>query len=282
VGELPGHFSQILGDSAEDDFYALARAIGYGIIRRRNPTPGIDFVAEFSGTPAEIENSILLRPPYSPDGLTAFSVKSGDSESSDVTQLTDYVDQCRRSGDGVLQQIRGGVLVVGTTKTQHQLRDMLSQNVFCWDVRRLIFYSMKAKTVAQLSETGNVTEHPLGAGLSGGFVLAPLRGSSRSLIDAEVHVFVDDHELVVQGDHMRTILEQVYTTGLEPIVRAMRYDIRVRMSLHALGPIQRSVVADAYRRYYTAGNHPGLMTPVIQGLEMQSYATAPWTAMFRA
>ena len=278
MADLPGHFTQILGDSAEDDFYALARAIGYGIIRCRNPIPGIDFVADFSGT--TIENCVLLRPAHSPDGLTAFSVKSGDLSSSDVTELLDYIRKCQASDDQLLRQMKGGVLVVGTTKTQHQVNELLSQGLFCWDVKRLIFYSVKAKIVARLSETGRVIEYPLGSGITGGFVLAP-QGVSRSLIEAEVHAFVDDHNMVVQGDHLTTILDQVYAIGLRPIIQAMRYDVRMQMSLHALGPIQRKVVDEAYSNYYASGGHPGLMAPAVQGLEIQSYATAPWTAVFR-
>lgn len=280
MADLPGHFSQILGDSAEDDFYALARAIGYSLIRSRNPVPGIDFVAQFTGT--TIENCFLLRPTHSPDGLTAFSVKSGDFSASDVADLVNYVTTSKASGDPVLREMKGGVLVVGATKTQHEISRLLSQGVFCWDVRRLIFYSVKAKTVARLSETGRVLEYPLG-GVGGGFVLAPSpRGFvSSSLIEYEVHAFVDDHNLVVQGDHLTAILGQVYTIGLKPVIQAMRYDVRIRMSLHALGPIQRRIVDQAYTDYCAAENHPGLMAPAGEELEMQSYATAPWTAIFR-
>jgi hypothetical protein len=279
VANLAGHFSQILGDSAEDDFYALARAIGYGIIRYRNPRPGIDFVADFSGK--TIENCFLLRPTHSPEGLTAFSVKSGDATSADVTELLDYVKECQESKDPTLSKIRGGVLVVGTAKTRDQINTLLSKGVFCWDVKRLIFYSMKAKTVYRLSEKGRVNEYHLGEGISGGFVLS-LEKASKSLFAAEVHVYVDDHNLVLQGDHMGTILDQVYATGLSPIIRSTGYDIEIRMFLNALGPIQRKVVDEAYSRYYATGNDPGLMTPAIAGLEMQSYVTSPWTAIFRS
>jgi len=279
VADLPGHFSQILGDKAEDDFYALARAIGYGIIRYRNPVPGIDFVAEFTGK--TIQNCFLLRPAHSPNGLTAFSVKSGELVSDDVNTLLKYVSDCRTSNEPILQGVQGGVLVIGTAKTPHQIEELLSKGVFCWDIKRLIFYSVKAKTVARLSETGRVVEFPLGGGLAGGFVLAPQGVPSRSLYAYEVHAFVDDHNLTMQGDHMTSVLDQVYTTALKPIIQATHYDVRIRMTLHAMGPIQRRVVDQAYTDYYTAGSHPGLTTSAIEGLEMQSYATAPWTVIFQ-
>ena len=275
---MPGHFSQILGDSAEEDFYALARAIGYGIIRQRNPSPGIDFVAEFTGT--TVENCSLLRPPYSPDGLTAFSVKSGDSSSRDVTELINYVSNCRTSGDPVLRQIAGGVLVVGAMKTHDQINQLSTQGISCWDMRRLIFYSIKAKTVARLADTGRVVEHPLLNGIKGGFVQAAQTIPSNSVFRVEVHLFVDDHNLVIQGDHLTNMLDQVYSSGLRPIIQATQYDIELRLSLHAMGPIQRVIVNQAYRDY-SGRNQPGLILPADPKFMMQSYATAPWTSIFR-
>jgi hypothetical protein len=278
VGSLPGHFSQILGDSAEEDFYALARAIGYGIIRQRNPSPGIDFVAEFTGT--TVENCILLRPPHSPNGPTAFSVKSGDATSADVRELIDYVADCQRSRDPLLRQIAGGVLVVGAMKTKDQINHLSDQGVACWDMRRLIFYSIKAKTVARLADTGRVVEHPLLNGIKGGFVQAPQSMPSNSVFAVEVHLFVDDHDLVIQADHLTNMLDQVYNDGLRPIIQATRYDIELRLSLHAMGPIQRVIVNQAYRDY-SSRNRPGLILPSDPEFVMQSYATSPWASIFR-
>jgi len=274
---MPGHFSQILGDKAEEDFYALARAIGYGIIRCRNPVPGIDFVAKFGGT--TVENCELLRPAHSPDGVTAFSVKSGDFSSSDIDRLLEYVDQCPQSDDPLLQQVKGGVLVTGAAKTLDQIRQLLSRGIFCWDIKRLIFYSMKAKTAARMSENGQVTELPLS--LKGGFVFSLPRFESKSVMEAEVHVFLDDHDLVVQGDHLSSILDEVYTVGLKPIIQSTRCCIRMKMTLHAMGLIQREVVDQAYLDFYSGEKHNGLLPPDVRELEMQSYAVAPWTAIFR-
>lgn len=280
MGNLPGHFSQITGDSAEEDLYALARAIGFGLVRSRNPVPGIDFVADFNGRPTA--NSTLLRPFFSPTGLTAFSVKSGDFTPGDVQQLIDYVAQCQQSTDPTLQQVAGGVLVAGTNRTQGQLNDLLSRGVYCWDIKRLIFYSVKAKTVDLLSETGSVTEYPLGVGVKGGFVLAPL-SMSGSIVEVDTHIFVDDHDLVIQGDHVRSFLGQIAQSGLTPIVNSMHRDVNARVSLHAMGPIERQVADDAFRSFSaaTAESNSRIHFPAGREFEMQSYATGPWTAIFR-
>jgi len=197
-----------LGDSAEGDFYILAKTLGYKILRSRNPSPGIDFVAEFSGK--AIENSTLLRPSFSPDGITAFSVKSGDAKAGDVAELADYVHRSQGSPDELLKKMKGGVIVIGTMKTRGQIDDMSSQGIFCWDIRRLLFYSVKVRTVARLAETGPVIEHPL-KGLDGGFVIAPMEKISNSILKVEATAFVDDHNIIIQGDH--------FSSDLKPGVR---------------------------------------------------------------
>ncbi len=278
MNNLPGHFSQITGDSAEEDFYALSRAIGYVVFRSRNPSPGIDFVADFVGRPTE--NCTLLRPPFSPAGLTAFSVKSGDFVNADVEELLTYVSQCTASTDPTLKEVKGGVLVAGTNRTKGQLDDLVARGVYCWDIKRLIFYSVKAKTVFRLSDLGPVVEHPLHNGIKGGFVLSVL-DMTPTEVQVEAHVFVDDHNIVIQGDHVESILDQVSTLGLTPITNATHHDVRTEISLHALGPIQRLVADDAYRRYAAQANNRRILFPADRGLEMQSYATGPWTAIFR-
>ena len=172
-------------------------------------------------------------------------------------------------------------MVAGANRTQGQLNDLVTQGVHCWDIKRLIFYSVKAKTVARLSELGPVLEHPLPNAIEGGFVLAVL-DMTPTEVQVEVHTFIDDHNLVIQGDHVRSILDQVANLGVNPIINATQHDVKIEISLHAMGPIERRVCDDAYRGYAAAANHRRILFPAGQGLEMQSYATGAWTAIFRA
>ena len=276
--QLPGHFSQILGDSAEEDFYALALAIGYGVLRRRNLSPGIDFIAEFRGTP--FENSTVLRPHFSPAGPTAFSVKAGDASSADAQQLRSYVSQARDSQDSILRGLIGGVLVAGTLKTVEQINSMRAQGIHCWDIRRLMFYSVKAKKVATLSELGPVIEHPLTGNLRGGFIFGT-PGVSPSQIDAVADAFVDDHTHAIQGDDITSILSTIETTAAMPIVRAMHRRVKVKLSVHTVGLVQRTVIEEEYEQYRRQASSSFLLAPSAE-LEVQSYATGPWTAIFRS
>lgn len=277
MDKLPGHFSQILGDSAEEDFYALALDIGYNVIRRRNLKPGIDFIAEFRGT--VFQNATLLKPPFAPQGLVAFSVKAGDVSTNDVTELTDYISECQRSSDSTLQGVQGGILVAGAIKSVGQINAIQSLGVYCWDARRLIFHSIKAKKVAANSDLGPVTEHGLVPSLKGTFIFT-IHDMRPTEIDAVADVFIDDHDLAVQGDHLSAILDSVYKLAVEPTVQSTRRQVRLKLSVHALGPIMRQVVEQAYEGRRRQPPSSLLLRPVTE-LELQSYATGPWTAIFR-
>lgn len=274
---MPGHFSQILGDSAEDDLYALAIVMGYNVIRRRNLNPGIDFIADFAGN--ALDNATLLRPPFSPEGPTAFSVKAGEISQHDVEELLGYLTQCSSSTDPTLRNVRGGVLVSGTMKTIGQINSIRSSGVYCWDARRLIFYSIKAKKVQSNSELGPVREHPLPNPLKGGFTFT-IQGMSTNEIDAVADVFVDDQSQDIQGDHISAILSAIYNVAVTPVVQSTQRRVKLRLSLHALGPIQRPIVQAGYERYRRQPPASLLPYPTTD-LELQSYATGPWTALFR-
>jgi hypothetical protein len=266
-----------LGDSAEEDFYALALDIGYNVIRRQDLSPGIDFIADFRGR--VFDNATLLKPPFSPAGLTAFSIKAGDISQQDVQELVTYVSQCAGSSDTLLRRVSGGVLVSGAMKTAGQVNAIRSQGVYCWDARRLIFYSVKAKKVAKNSELGPVNEHSLDTGLNGGFVFT-IHGMHTKDVDAIADVFVDDHTIQIQGDHLTSILTSIYRLAALPTVQSMHRQVKLKLSLHALGPVMRTIVERAYDDYRNEPPDDLILHPVTD-LEVQSYATGPWTAIFR-
>jgi len=266
-----------LGDSAEEDFYALARSLGYRVDRWRNPKPGIDFVARFTGD--GISRCRLLQPAFGPRGSTAFSVKSGDCSPSDVRELVDYVSDCRNSNDPTLQAVTGGVIVVGTSKTVGELDAMKSSEIYCWDMKRLVFYSMKVKLADTLASSGRVNEHALTGRLSGGFMFVA-QEMKESVVRAEAYAFIDDHSLVVQGDDMTLLLNHIYDERLRPYIQAFDVDVDFRLFVHSVGPVRRQVMEDAYRAFAREGR-PRLSLPAEGGLLIQSYSTGPWTAVFR-
>jgi len=274
---LPGHFSQILGDAAEDDFYSLALHLGYRVVRERNPVPGIDFVAEFDG---ERPNLQLQRPIFSPDGITAFSVKRGDFGNDDIAILKDYIDDAHKSNDPTLNKIRGGVIVTSSLKSEGTLNDLATQQLFCWDVRRMMLYSSKARLAAEWSDLGLVTEMPMHRKLVGSYMLVPYE-LCHGVLKTKVSVFVDNHDLVLQGDHMNTALNEIYKNGLKPMIRSMSAkEIETTIVVHSAGPIQRRVVLQACDDFAKGDQHAGV-TFLVSGFEFQSYSAAPWTAFLR-
>jgi hypothetical protein len=137
---------------------------------------------------------------------------------------------------------------------------------------------MKVKVVADLLDLGPVQEHYLRK-LSGSFVLAPTRVEGTTMF-VTARAFLDDHNLVMQRDHTMLVLEDIYAVGLKPILEGPRYDIQVTLAVHSVGPVQRELVEQAYRDYSgDSSKHPKALFSA--AVDIQSYAAAPWTAMFR-
>ena len=109
-----------------------------------------------------------------------------------------------------------------------------------------------------------------------------MKGLFESKFLHEAYVFVDDHKLMVQRDHMAMILDDVYSKGLLPTINAMGFEIQASISLHSIGPVQSELIMDAYQNW--SGNqssHRKAFLAATTTLEIQSYAAAPWTALFR-
>src|SRR2546425_7862651 len=215
--------------------------MGYDVLRRRNLTPGIDFIADFRGE--VFGNATLLKPPFAPTGRTAFSVKAGDFEPRDIRELADYVAQCGQSPDGFLRGVQGGVIVANAVKTSGQLDAIRNQGIYCWDTRRLIFYSIRSKKVAANSELGAVVEHSLNPQLQASFTFT-IHDMQPNDLQAIADVFIDDHTLLLQGDNLITILTLIQQTAVHPTAQQMHRKVKLKVSIHSLGPLQRTVVED--------------------------------------
>lgn len=275
-----GHLPQILGDDAETAFYQVASSLGYTKQRTRNIRPSIDLIADFDGT--QQESAVLKRPIFSPEGMTAFSVKRGAFVKKDLNDLTSDIQKGKESKDKkdeILQKLAGGVLVSGTLLTEPKLNSTLKTwGVFVWDIRRLIFYSKKVKICSELLDFGPVKEEYLEA-VKGTFMIAPVKLDIATMY-VRAYAFVDDHDLVIQRDHAEAILKEIYSKGLKPLQNAL-FELQVIFSLHSVGSIRRDLVEEAYRAYAKVEKeHPRVTFSNTGAMEIQSYAAAPWTAMF--
>ena len=280
---LAGHFYPEVGRGMEDDFADLLDRLGYSVLRKRDVKLNIDIVANFDGKPVKpsLPNyCMLLKPPFAPQGVTAFSLKRGDFKEDDVAELIDKMEKAKHSNDNTLKLITGGVIVTNYTKTEPELEKTKSKGIYCWDGRRLIFYAAKARTVSELWLKGPVKEVAAESLSNSTYIIQEetLPGAILTNID----IFIDDHDqkLMVTYEHTKNLLSNIYNQSLKPIVEITQLDVQAIVKMHVLGIAETELIGKAYNEYaQDTRAHPKVTFSA--GPRVLQYASAPWTAVIQ-
>jgi hypothetical protein len=271
----------MVGDSSEVGFGELIGLLGFKILRRNNFKPPFDYIAQFTGepTPAVQSGSKLLVPSFCPPDVSGFSVKGGDISKNDVETASDWLAEARTSGDAVVRSVAGIVIVTSQYKTNDEIESILSSGVYCWDIRRLLFYSIKARLVRELGKLGPVIEHGINMPHGSFFIHPPSAQSDVMMVN--VNVFLEDPRLILHGDHLATILQDIYCTSLKRIVESTWYDIQARVTVHAMGVGDFNVLEKIFWSYAREKDaHPKVFFPV-DGFKFVPYTGAPYASVFR-
>lgn len=283
---MAGHFPPEVGRAMEDEFADLLDRIGYNVLRKRDPKSGIDVIAVFSGGPAnpKLPNKcILLRPSFAPSGLTGFSLKRGDFNEGDVTELLKKIERARTFDDKTLnyKSLEGAVIVTNYIKTETELDKLYYRNVYCWDGRRLIFYAAKARTIFDMASKGPVKEVAIESVNNVSYLIG-----TRTLpnaILAEIAVWIDNHskDLIIGYDHTKSILDFIYEKSLKPIAESSQLDIQALMKIHVLGIAEKTLVGNAYFDYAVkeTSSHPNVFFSV--NPQIFEYGAALWTTLIK-
>jgi len=218
----------------EEDFSTLLEHLGYRILRKRDPKSGLDIIAQFNGEPIPkpIHRCTLLKPLFSPSGITAYSLKRGDFKEDDVDELLEKVERARTNADDViLKSISGSVMVTNHSKTEEYLDYLISKNIFCWDIKRLIFYSTKVRSCFSLASNGPVVEYSFDERINGSY-LQETGNRTNGIILMDVDVFIDDHnkELTIGYDETKLILNNMYEKSLKNIINSTQLSSMFRQT----------------------------------------------------
>jgi len=268
----------------ENSFVILLYRLGYFVLAERDPESGLDVIAEFYGQPLNPRPRYLtklLLPSFAPKGRTAFSLKRGDFGNSDVTELVEKVQKAKNSNNKLLSSLENMVIATNFFKVEGEIDDVLIKNVYCWDGRRLIFYSAKARTAQILGSRSQVEEIAIeGVSKSSYLIETETSKELNNTILANVAIFVDDHTkgLIISSDHTEKILEFIYAKSLKGIVESTHLEVQVTVEIHALGIGDENLVRSTYNEY---------------SMEMRSrkvffsaepmffqYGAAPWATFF--
>jgi hypothetical protein len=283
---LSGHFAVEIGRAMEDSFIDLLYRLGYTVFKGRDFGTGLDIIGKFYSHPInpKLPNSCTLLPPsFSPTGTTAFSVKRGNFRKKDVTELVEKVREATTKENETLRSIEGMVIVTNFTRAEKDLDELKQKNVYCWDGRRLIFYSAKAQAVQELSNRSEVEEIAIEGVNRSSYLIARETDPSkiRNVILASIVVFIDDHDktLIIGADHIETILTYIYNKSLRQIVDSAKMDVQVSLKIHALGIVSEKIVKESYPAYANdQTKHPRVFFPA--DFLVFQYGSAPWAIIY--
>jgi len=267
----------------ENSFVKLLYRLGYAVIDQDNPE-GIDVVASFYGSPIDpkpANQCSLLPPAFAPKGKTAFSLKRGDFTNNDVTELIEKFTIRNNSQNVAMGSLEGMIIATNFTKKESYIDSLLARNVYCWDGRRLMFYSAKARAIQNLASKGEVLELPVADFDNSSYLVATETSSTKNILSTQIIVFIDDHkrELILNSDHMEKILHCVYDVSLKKITESTKFEIQVSLTVHTLGIAKEKIVRNAYKSY---ADEKSLHPKVFFGAEprIYQYGAAPWAILF--
>jgi hypothetical protein len=282
-----GHFPVEVGRVMEDAFIDLLYRLGYTVFKGRDFGSGLDIIGKFYAhpiSPKQLPNACtLLSPSFAPKGTTAFSVKRGNFTNTDVKELIDAVEEAKASQNDTLKSIEGMVIVSNFNKTEEQLDKLKEKNVYCWDGRRLIFYSAKAQAIQILSTKGEVEEIAIEEVDGSSYLIARQTDyvKIKNAIEASIDVFLDNHsdKIIFGADDVEKIMRFIYDNSLKKIVDSTKMDVQVSMKIHALGIVSEKVIKESYPFYaQDKSKHNRVFFPA--SISIFQYGSAPWSIIY--
>ncbi|MCW4014901.1 MAG: hypothetical protein NWF06_00875 [Candidatus Bathyarchaeota archaeon] len=148
-----GERTRNTGNEAENKAWGFLRNLGYNIIELNNEEYNIDCFAEFV---PRITKFNLVKPRYSPDGLTAFEVTEETLTVAKINNFRNKID--RYNADNPEDIINGGVLLINQKIGITRMNSMREQNIWGWGFNRQRLYQEKLRTFNQWNEIYGRTE----------------------------------------------------------------------------------------------------------------------------
>jgi hypothetical protein len=264
----------------EDEIEGLLQRLAYKIQKRRYPAPPFDFICDFPRRPLDGSRGPCLRVPwFSPAGRTAFSVKEGPLRKSDASDLKKWCRSARHSNKALLKQISGGVLVTNDVLPISKIKEIRKLGLYVWDIRRLLFYSAKARVISAIPSGGHAVESRFDLFEEASCLLSPV-GSQGSSIVLRCDIFYDDHECDLSTDDVTDILRQTYRIVLSPVAKTSLYPIKAEISLHVLGMVNPTLARNSYDEFKKDQTlHRGVELGDTSAFRIWQYRPAAWASL---
>lgn len=229
MGERP----RSLGISGEYKAWDFLRALGYKIHELNNEEYNIDCTAGF---PPKATTYGLLRPRYSPEGLTAFEITTeGQLRRKKINDFEAKIT--KYNADNPAHKINGGVLLIDQKIHQPMRKMMESKRIFGWGIHRQCLYLGKIRVFKKWRKqfyVRSVCEIPLSKEIT--YLRCSTPPPTRSDKLLYFAVFYDDHSQKLHAKHVIEIMGKLKDV-LIPIVKSGVIPLNVHFEFHTIGGV---------------------------------------------
>lgn len=256
-GETPPR----LGGAFHARVRTLLRNLGY--IEKLNKRLGLDYGADMPS-----RRNKLHRPLFAPNGRTAFDFKSGISINapSEANKLGTKIEELNRTNNAEFSSIAGGVIVSDSKIGSTALRESMTRNVYCWDVRYAHFLAKKFE-IFKLAGNNVLREKQLDEWTT--YLIIP--GALSGFVQLRAYLFYQNpleelsiERLDVLFDRFTRILRNYSNLGL-PVI--------VHFKLHSIAEVAEG--GEDRLKELMQGNEPNVNYELQQCFALD-YHLAPW------
>jgi len=227
MGEEP----RSIGIEAENKAWNFLRALGYEIKELNNEEYDIDCLAEF---PPSITKYRLLRPRYSPEGLTAYEITAGMLRERKIRRFAEKIAKYNKEHEQ--NQINGGVLLVDEKISPQMSATMEREKIYGWGSNRHSFYQEKIRIFNTWKEQyGPTAENQINNETTYLRCSTPPPTKFDKLL--YFAVFFDDHVHKLSAKTVKDIMYKIRTDSIVPLIECGIIPIHAYFEFHALGGV---------------------------------------------
>jgi len=230
-----GERARSRGISGEDKAWQFLSDLGYQLQEVNNEDYNIDCLAIF---PQRTHKLGLLRPRYSPEGLTAFEVTSEQLRRKKITDFEMKI--AKYNEDNCTKPIKGGVIIVDQKIPLPMMKLMESKHLFGWGIQRQLLYQEKINLFEKWSSHLYVPVCEIYLDETTTYLRCstPPKPTPPKLFEKLLHfaIFCDDHKTKLQPNVVMEILEKI-RFSLVGVIEAGIVPLYIHFELHALGGV---------------------------------------------
>jgi hypothetical protein len=216
-------------------------------------------------------NKPVLRPKFSPNGVTAFEFKSGlEYNENEIKKLSKKIPATNKDFNTM-----GGVIISDLRIKESNYREAFASNIFLWDVRDMCFLSSKINLFSELSLKGSVREEELSEDVT--FLWSIHKISSdpfKKFSTGDLVILFHNPFVEINLRYIKIIMENIKKIILEKCKEIPIFPLKLGISIHSRGFINEDVKSRQFESVLNNLSDEELTSYSLKN--MFTYYIAPW------